>query len=182
MDRRFLILILVCVLAACSAPGATISPGSIEQDVRAGATEQEVETDMTLPAAVPTASQPTHTEEVDTDSPVTLPLGETSKPEEISEIARQHLADTLGVPIRQITISQTGAAEWPDVTLGCATKSQKGLGRQSSRPVPGFRYLLVADDDLYEYHSGGGWLVFCGRSKTSFGDGIPLPTGTVGIP
>lgn len=68
------------------------------------------------------------------------------------ELARQDLAERLGLPINEIAIVSTEAVEWPDASLGCPKP-----GMMYAQVItPGYRIILEAGGKRYEYHSDRG--------------------------
>jgi hypothetical protein len=182
MKTTLIVLFLVCLLTACSRqpqpaelnPAILSDPTPLES---LGAAQTITPTIFSTPAPDTAAHAPDEAEVIGQ-----LALGKTTKPEEIAEIARQHLAGQLQIPVDGVSVTGIDAAEWPDLTLGCGKSADHRQVRQSPLPVPGFRFVLAASDSSYEYHSGGGWLVFCGKAKAAFDEGILIPTGTYGSP
>lgn len=75
----------------------------------------------------------------------------------IEERAREALANWLGVSSEEIEVIEVEEVEWPDTSLGCP---QPGMA-YAQVIVPGWRAVMRADDEVYEYHSGAGHGVLC---------------------
>jgi hypothetical protein len=181
MYRTLTCLLLLFLLAACSVtPGnrEALDPASpliIESPVTSAPTSSD---EMSA-----TIEQPTDTpsfEESEGDK--RIPLGQSQRPEDIAEIARQNLAARLGLPLEQVAIDGFERAEWQDLSLGCSVPDDKYATRQDYRTISGYRIVLSANDKAYQYHSGDEWLVFCGRAKVRFEEQITLPTLSVQEP
>jgi len=144
------------------------------------------------PTQVNTASSPARPEKTATDLPIVppsstpqgspstgdqanisdarIPIHSPTSQEDILKIAQKHLADTLGVSIESVSTEGIEAAEWNDLALGCEKPNPKYQGRSLSQSIPGYRILLSSDKTIYEYHTGGEWMVFCGVAKVGSGD------------
>jgi hypothetical protein len=85
-------------------------------------------------------------------------------PEQIAELARQHLAARLGFPLDIVNVLGFEPAEWDDLSLGCAGSAGKQPDRALARLIPGYKILLSAMDMEHEYHSGDLWMVYCGSN------------------
>lgn len=80
-----------------------------------------------------------------------------SQPKEVS-LAKQALAQKLGISETLILLSQIEETEWNDASLGCP---QKRLVYPQVI-TPGYRILLQYNTAIYEYHSNKlGTIVFC---------------------
>lgn len=80
-----------------------------------------------------------------------------SQPKEVS-LAKQALAQKLGISETLIILSQIEETEWNDASLGCP---QKNMFYQQVI-TPGYRILLQYDTAIYEYHANKlGTIVFC---------------------
>ena len=66
--------------------------------------------------------------------------------------AKEDLEHRLSVPIDQIKVLEARPVVWPDASLGCP---QPGM-RYKQVPVDGVLIRLQANEQVYEYHSGGG--------------------------
>jgi hypothetical protein len=90
-----------------------------------------------------------------------IPLPVNATPEATVELARQHLAARLGLPLETITMERLEPAVWDDLDLGCESAAGKQPDRAFARLIPGYSILLSTSQQEYEYHSGGLWLVYC---------------------
>jgi CO/xanthine dehydrogenase Mo-binding subunit len=86
--------------------------------------------------------------------------GANQGPERATELARQALAEELGISIEQIRVRTVVAVEWPDASLGCPKKGQQYL----QVVTPGYRVLLEADGRTYAVHVAGNRAVTCRAS------------------
>ncbi len=75
----------------------------------------------------------------------------------IEERAREALGNWLGVSSEEIEVIEVEEVEWPDTSLGCP---QPGMA-YAQVIVPGWRVVMRVNDDVYEYHWGGGHGVLC---------------------
>ncbi|MGI9529814.1 MAG: hypothetical protein ACR2NG_08885 [Acidimicrobiia bacterium] len=67
-------------------------------------------------------------------------------------LARQDLADRLGIDGSEIAVLSQVEMDWPDGSLGCP---QPGM-RYKQAIVNGTLTVLVVDGIEYRYHAGGG--------------------------
>ena len=66
------------------------------------------------------------------------------------EQARGDLANRLGIPADQISVSSVQAVTWPDSSLGCPLPGMA----YAQVLTPGVLILLEAGGSVYEYHAG----------------------------
>ncbi|MDH7485450.1 MAG: hypothetical protein QHJ81_04145 [Anaerolineae bacterium] len=71
--------------------------------------------------------------------------------------ARQDLSRRLGIGIEEIEVQSVEAVEWPDTSLGCP---QPGM-MYAQVITPGYRILLRAGGQTYEYHSDRQRAILC---------------------
>lgn len=62
------------------------------------------------------------------------------------------LADQFGYDTDTVMLESIEAVEWPDSALGCPQVDQE----YEASPVPGYRIVLRAGDQSYEYHGAAG--------------------------
>ncbi|MBI2866075.1 MAG: hypothetical protein HYX99_01770 [Chloroflexi bacterium] len=82
----------------------------------------------------------------------TPPLGTRVVPPGSSDqvvIAMADLARRLGISATQVSLAGVEAVDWPDTSLGCP---QPGMA-YAQVITPGYRILLSATGQTYEYHS-----------------------------
>ena len=90
---------------------------------------------------------------------VEVPAG----PETAIALAKEDLAERLGVAVGKITVLGAEAVEWPDTSLGCPQP-----GKMYAQAItPGYRIILKVGGEQYEYHSDreGRQLVLCHDDK-----------------
>jgi len=82
-------------------------------------------------------------------------------PEKTVTSAQEDLARRLGIPVGEVTVVSVVGDEFPASNLGCPCPKCPEL------PIPaivtGQRITLAAQGKNYEYHAGGGMMVFCGE-------------------
>lgn len=77
----------------------------------------------------------------------------------VANRAAQALAESLSIDVEAVEIVSVQRVEWRDSSLGCARPGQNYL----MVITPGFRIMLEADGEQYEYHSDmQGNMVRCG--------------------
>ena len=68
----------------------------------------------------------------------------------VVELAVADLAGQLGIAAEAITVHSVAAVEWPDASLGCPKP-----GMMYAQVItPGYRIVLEANGQSYEYHAG----------------------------
>ncbi len=117
------------------------------------------------PAATPETPVPSSTPEVPkpTTMPTTTPPAQTPVPQSSgpADAVKKDLAKKLGIDVSKIIVVSIEAVEWPD---GCLGVAQKGV-YCTQVITPGFRIILQASGQTYEYHtnqSGSGFLLASG--------------------
>ena len=95
-----------------------------------------------------------------------LPLEAGSTAQQSAQMARLHLSNRLGFSLDQISIEALQSIEWSEDDPNCQMLS-KALPTQSTpQKIVGQRILLMVEKTLYEYRSGGSWLVYCGNPSS----------------
>ena len=150
------------------------------------ATPLSVEATPTAPLKTPTGETPAPTaaitpsaqEETVTASP-TIPVPSDPTLQKLVVQVKEDLARRLSITVDGIGLVEAEAVEWPDASLGCP---QSGM-MYAQVITPGFRVVLEAKGQTYEYHTDTGRLVvLCGADGLSI-DPIPLmPVAPHGIP
>ena len=102
-----------------------------------------------------------------------------AKAEQAIRLAREDLARRLGLAPEAIRLVSVEAVEWSDTSLGCP---QPGM-MYAQVITPGFRVVLEAGGETYEYHTDAGrFVVLCGAEGLAI-DPVPLmPVAPHGIP
>ncbi|MGQ9675921.1 MAG: hypothetical protein ACUVX1_09660 [Chloroflexota bacterium] len=68
------------------------------------------------------------------------------------EACQRDLAKRLNVPAEEVTVLEVEEVEWPDSSLGCPEP-----GKMYAQVItPGYRVLLKAKSQTYEYHTDQG--------------------------
>lgn len=98
-------------------------------------------------------------EPVGTDDPVEMPQPGLPDPGRyMANLARQALANRLGVDISAVAVLEQERVEWPDSSLGCPQPGTAYL----TVITPGYRLLLEVDGERYPYHTDlGDTFIFC---------------------
>lgn len=91
----------------------------------------------------------------------------------IEERAREALANWLGISSEEIEVVEVEEVEWPDTSLGCPEPGKAYL----QVIVLGCRVVMRVNDEVYEYHSGGGQGVLCDQQGHRISV-VPSPTVT----
>lgn len=74
--------------------------------------------------------------------------------------AKRDLASRVGVDVNDVRIVEFEAVQWPDSSLGCPEPGKMYL----QVITPGYRVVLQAGGQTYEYHTNqGNRAVFCGE-------------------
>ena len=77
------------------------------------------------------------------------PLVKVFSKEELQKLARENLAQRLGVPLDDITVARTKSVEWTDESIGCPQPSE----RYSRRRSKGYVFELKYRGTAYLYHA-----------------------------
>ena len=84
-----------------------------------------------------------------TPTPQATEVKPPAKAEHVVQLARQDLAQKLGLATDAIQLVSVEMVEWSDTSLGCP---QPGM-MYAQVITPGFRIILAAKDQTYEYHT-----------------------------
>jgi hypothetical protein len=79
--------------------------------------------------------------------------------EQLVDTAKEDLAERLDVPVREIQMVSADYVEWPDASLGCP---QPGM-MYAQVITPGYRIILSASGQNYEYHTSLRGVTLCER-------------------
>jgi len=83
----------------------------------------------------------------------------TSVEAQLVTMAVEDLAGRLGIEESAIQVETVEAVEWPDTSLGCP---EPGM-MYAQVITPGYRILLKAQGQIYEYHGSRSRVVYCPR-------------------
>ncbi len=72
-------------------------------------------------------------------------------------LAKDDLAQRLGIPANDIKTRSFEAVNWPDASLGCPQPDMM----YAQVVTPGYRIVLEARGQTYTYHTGGTTVVLC---------------------
>jgi hypothetical protein len=78
--------------------------------------------------------------------------GLSAEAEQVVQMAREHLAGKLEMAALEIKLASLEAVEWRNTSLGCP---QPGM-MYAQVIVPGYRVMLEAGGQRYEYHTDRG--------------------------
>ncbi len=91
-------------------------------------------------------------------SPTPLPQTTVPTPRPSArQLAVADLAAHLGLAADAITVISVEQVDWNDASLGCARPGQM----YAQVITPGYRIVLDAGGQTYEYHTGGGAVIRC---------------------
>lgn len=93
-------------------------------------------------------------------TPMTAPLPTPSDPtlQNLVEKTREDLSKRLSISAAQISLVEVAEVEWSDSSLGCPQAGMDYL----QMITPGYRILLGANGQQYEYHSNrAAYFVYC---------------------
>jgi ABC-type Fe3+-hydroxamate transport system substrate-binding protein len=123
---------ILVILAACgtTTPTATLPPATT------AATPTAIATPVGTPVGTPAGT------------PVGTPGGAVNYPEMVKRAVAQ-LAKDKNIPEAQIAVVTYEYTEWPDSSLGCPKPGQAYL----TVITPGYRVILSAAGQQYEYHT-----------------------------
>ena len=114
-------------------------------------TPLETATNSSLPAAAP--SEPV----LPTEQNIELTPNEPEL-ENLIGLTKADLANRLTISPNEITLVEAIAVEWTNSSLGCPQPGMEYL----QVTTPGYRILLQANDQPYEYHTNrAAYFVYC---------------------
>ena len=77
------------------------------------------------------------------------------------DLARQDLAQRLGIPVDGITVTAVVGQEFSKETFNCQTSKERIAKEESPQVISGLSILLSVSGDRYEYHASGQTVSFC---------------------
>lgn len=110
--------------------------------------------------------------ETETVSPVSTPsTGSSAGPaveipaeaEEITSLVQQDLAERLGIATDAVTVASVKPMQWSDTSLGCP---KPGMS-YATVITPGYKIVLQAEGENYDYHTGSDSFVLCEDASSS---------------
>jgi hypothetical protein len=164
-----LLLLVGLGSAGCSGEATPGAPQAIPTPTQPGSTETRgVERALPTPTIRPSQPAPAGTTPASAPggTEVTPPLGA----QEVVRLAREDLAQRLGVAVDQIQLVSVEAVDWSDTSLGCP---QPGM-MYAQVITPGYRVILEAGGQRYEYHTDTGRFVVLCEEKGSSIDPEPI--------
>jgi len=139
-------IVLAFVVSALGAACTGAEPSAVPGEAPNTLPVPTLETDSAARATIATAPPLEATD-------VGLPTGS----EESIALAREDLAQRLGLTPEAIRLVSVEAVDWPDASLGCP---QPGM-MYAQVITPGYRIILSASGENYEYHTSLRGVVFC---------------------
>lgn len=146
-------MLLLVALAACQPAESTpLVPEGLEpQTVTPGSIPESISTQTVTPGSTPESlqtkpSNPLLTPE-DTDMTSLIPLDASAQ--KMVTLVKEHLAQQLGIPMEQITLSDVKPARWRDASLGCPKPAIDYIPMET----PGFNIVLETGGQTYNYHT-----------------------------
>ena len=77
------------------------------------------------------------------------PLPPNPNEQKMVTLAKEHLAQKLGIPVDQIALSEVKPVVWRDASLGCPKPAVDYIPMET----PGYSIVLEADGLTYNYHT-----------------------------
>jgi hypothetical protein len=148
-----LAVLLAMLAVSCSARGTAAGTAAEPTPASAEARDDVTATPTSGQASIPVATHEPDTEE---GSMTPEPGSEAqegaagSSAERVVELARQDLAEGLGVDPQAIEVVSVEKVEWRDTSLGCP---EPGM-MYAQVITPGYRVVLQVEGETYEYHTG----------------------------
>jgi hypothetical protein len=155
-------LFLILVLAACQPAESTplLPEDLIPQTITPRAIPEDLQTATPDPALDSTLTQPSNhllTPENTELSPALTPDAAAQK---MVDLAKENLAQRLGIAIDQITLVEVRPAVWRDGGLGCPRPGVDYIPMET----PGYSIVLEASGQNYNYHTDANRrFVLCNR-------------------
>lgn len=178
MRSYLTVFVVLLVLATISFTGCGRSLGPIVPSAEPTSTPTADRSSPTV-GDEPTASPSRQPEEHNgTETPPGTPEPSRgrapSEAEQVVELAKEDLAQRLGVSVEEIEVLSVEPVEWRDTSLGCP---QPGM-MYAQVITPGYGVLLEAKGETHEYHTDRGQLVVLCDQQGHPASGAPAPTGT----
>ena len=138
-----LLALALAALAACAPlPAVPVSP------IATPPVASAVPSQPVLEEPMPSTTLPPQT---------TVPAATRAPRPSESDLAATDLAGQLGIAVDAITVRSVERVEWNDASLGCSRPGQM----YAQVITPGYRIVLEAAGQSYEYHTGGGRVIRC---------------------
>jgi hypothetical protein len=110
--------------------------------------------------------------ETETVSPISTPsTGSSADPttdipaeaQELTSLVQRDLAERLGIATDAIKVVSVQSMQWSDTSLGCP---KPGMA-YATVITPGYKIVLEAEGNMYEYHTGSDNFVLCQDTSSS---------------
>jgi hypothetical protein len=165
-----LLLLVGLGAAGCSVEATPVAPQAAPTPTQPGSTETRG-----LERGLPAPTTPTSQAGPAGATPESATGGTVVTPppvaQDVVRLAREDLAQKLGLAPEAIQLVSVEGVEWSDTSLGCP---QPGM-MYAQVITPGFRVMLEAGGQTYEYHTDtGNYVVLCQQEE---GSQLPSPKG-----
>ncbi len=162
-----LLLLIGLGAASCGGEATPMAPQAAPTPTQPGSTETRG-----VERAVPTPTIPTSQPAPAGTTPESATGGTTgvtppAEAQAVVRLAREDLAQRLGLAPEAIRLVSVEAVDWSDTSLGCP---QPGM-MYAQVITPGYRVMLEAGGQRYEYHTDEGQFVVLCENPT----GLKLP-------
>lgn len=147
-------------------PGAPLAPGDTDTTLPTRASTTSPYTTVAEPTEPPRETVvPISPTQVITENKamsgtqVQPPLGDEST--ENIKLARQDLAQKLGVSVDSVTVAAVIGQEFSTDAFNCRTSKERIAKEEAPATISGLSILLSASGRRYEYHASGQTVIFC---------------------
>ena len=140
--------LFVTLLAACGRPPEPSPAAVTDTPAEVGPTEPSVGESPLSPPATPTPKPPAQSSPLAEPSPAPGESG-AAQADEVMEMARSHLAETLSIPLEEVDRVSIQRVEWPDASLGCPSPGEL----YAQVVTPGYRVILEVEGETHELHT-----------------------------
>ncbi len=138
------VLLLAALVSACGG-----GPPSTEPSYEAAASPTHLDATHEGAPAPTVESQRQEETKTSTPAPEATQAKLPPEAEQVVQLAREDLTRRLDLAPEEIQVVSVEAVDWPDTSLGCP---QPGM-MYAQVITPGFRVVLEAEGQTYEYHT-----------------------------
>jgi hypothetical protein len=154
-------LILTCLVGcapgAIPADGGEVPPAQVKT-TKPSTVPEPVELQPATVAPISPA-QPITEDEAVSGTPMQLPSDDESN--ESIKLAREDLAQRLGISVDLITVNAVIGQEFTADAFHCRASKERISKQEPAQAISGVSILLSASGRRYEYHASGQTVVFC---------------------
>lgn len=154
------IILLVGAMLLIAGCSQIIIPNTPDGTILSPSNTTQVAETQAIPTSVPQG---------DTQMTPSLPAPANAGLQSLIETAKEDLTQRLSIPVTQINLVEATEVEWSDSSLDCPQPGMDYL----QVITPGYRIVLEAGGQAYEYHSNrDAYVIYCENPVPPF---LPKP-------